>query len=212
MSGIVVAEQFRDAQQQMQTRRFGLWLFLANEILFFGTAIIGYAYACAHHPLGFAEASRRTDIGLGSAETAILIVSAGTMSYAVQALRTGARRMAIVLMYFTALLGLVFLVLHGKEYIDEFGEHLVPGSPAFPFSNPANGSALFFYSYYALTAFHGLHVAVGILLLVWFAARIQQERGLDRWLPPVALTAIYWHFVDLVWLFLFPLIYLVSRS
>jgi cytochrome c oxidase subunit 3 len=208
----LLAEQFDDLPQQRDAQRFGLWIFLVNEILFFGTAFAGYAISRLRAPEAFVEASRRTDILLGTIESAVLLISAGTMSYALHALRSERRRLAVILMFVTAALATVFLALHGKEYFDEFHEHLLPGK-GFEAAGPhAAGQQLFFFSYYLLTGFHGLHVAAGIAVMTFFAWRVHRGRYGAAHYAPIELTSLYWHFVDIVWMFLYPLIYLAGRS
>lgn len=212
MSAAQPAEQFDDLPQQHAAGRLGLWLFLSNEILFFGGFFAAYAYQRLHHHQAFAAASRRTDLLLGSIESMVLLLSSLTMMLVVRAIRLDLRRAAAWLLWLTAALGAGFLVLHGMEYADEFKEHLLPG-PHFEFAGPLQQQAeSFFFLYYLMTGFHGLHVAVGVALFAIYAVRTAQGRYSAAHHPPLELAGLYWHLVELVWIFLFPLMYLVDRS
>lgn len=207
-----LAEQFDDLPQQHAAGRLGLWLFLTNEILFFGGFFAAYAFMRLRHEQAFAAASRRTDLLLGSIESAVLLVSSLTAMLALRAIRLDLRRPATALLWLTAALGAGFLVLHGMEYADEFREHLLPG-PRFEFAGPLQSQAEgFFFLYYLMTGFHGLHVAVGVALFVLYALRTWRGQYDARHHPPLELAGLYWHLVELVWIFLFPLMYLVDRA
>ncbi|HZR37537.1 MAG TPA: cytochrome c oxidase subunit 3 [Nevskia sp.] len=206
------AVQFDDLPQQHAAGRLGLWLFLTNEILFFGGFFAAYAFTRLNHPEAFAAASRRTDLPMGAAESVVLLLSSLTAMLALRAIRLDLRRYAAWLLSLTAALGLAFLVLHGMEYADEFREHLLPG-PGFDFPGPLAAQAEnFFFLYYTLTGFHGLHVAVGVALFTLYAVRTGRGRYDAAHHPQLELTVLYWHLVELVWVFLFPLLYLVDRA
>lgn len=206
------AMQFDDLAQQHAAGRLGLWVFLANEILFFGGFFAAYAFARLNHPLAFAAASRHADLLLGSIESGVLLLSSLSAMLAVRAMRLDLRRPAAWLLGLTAALGLGFLALHGMEYADELKEHLLPG-PGFRFEGPLAAAAeSFFFLYYVMTGFHGLHVAVGVALFARYAVRTALGRYDAAHHPPLELTGLYWHLVELVWIFLFPLFYLVDRA
>jgi len=160
----------------------------------------------------FAEASRELSVVAGTADTAILLLSSLTMVLAVHAARLGGKITTALLLFVTALLGCVFLVLHGFEYYHDFTESHVPGKH-FSLNGPAAGNKaqLFFLLYFCMTGLHSLHVLVGVItiaVMAWFALR---NRFSKDYYTPVEVTGLYWHFVDMVWVFLFPLFYLVSR-
>ena len=212
MSFPVLAEQFDDLPQQHEAGRLGLWVFLVNEILFFGGFFAAYALMRLNHPQAFAEACRHLDLLLGSIESAVLLLSSLTVMLALRAIRLDLKFAAASLLWLTAALGLAFLVMHGMEYADEFDEHLLPGR-GFHFEGaeavPAEG---YFFLYYAMTGFHGLHVAIGVALFPLYAIRVQRGRYNAAHHPPVELAGLYWHLVEMVWVFLFPLFYLVDRT
>jgi cytochrome c oxidase subunit 3 len=199
---------FATLAQQRIAGRLGLWLFLGNEILFFGGFFAAYAQARWTHPQAFASASRHTDLLLGAIESFVLLTSSFVASLARRALLRDRRRTAFHLLCVVALLGLAFLGLHGKEWYDEIGEHLLPGRG---FAGAA-AEQLFFFLYYVATGFHGLHVLVGVVLFAWFARRLAHGRYSAAHHPAIELSVLYWHLVDGVWMLLFALFYLVDRT
>jgi cytochrome c oxidase subunit 3 len=182
--------------------RLGMWIFLASELLFFGGLLLSYAYARSHWSAGFAEAGRHTHVVLGTINTALLLSSSAVVALAVACTRHGVHaRWTARLLWTTAALGLAFLAVKGLEYGMEWREHLVPG-PRFELR--AAGSELFFLLYFLLTGLHAVHMLGGIVLM-GVLARGASPRAVEA-------GALYWHFVDLVWIFLYPLLYLVGRS
>ncbi|MBP0588321.1 cytochrome c oxidase subunit 3 [Paraburkholderia sp. LEh10] len=207
------AEQFNSAAQQEEASMLGMWTFLATEVMFFGPLFFGYLYGRSHFPEGFAAASRYTDVTLGTINTAVLLTSSLLMAIAVQARKVGAVRLAARMLFFTAALGIVFLVIKGTEYWKEWHERLVPAAGfAFPEPRHADAAQLFFFLYFGMTGLHALHLIIGVVMVVGFAlALARAERELAK--PErIEVVGLYWHFVDIVWIFLYPLLYLVSRS
>jgi cytochrome c oxidase subunit 3 len=206
------AFQFVDIRQQHDAAQLGMWVFLATEVLFFGGLILGYSVYRFMYPEGFAEAARHTQIAIGSANTAILLTSSFFVAWAVSIVRLGAGRIAAMLFAAAAALGCAFLVLKGVEYRIEYNEHLVPGY-FLSFRGPNATSAwLFFSFYFVATGIHALHVGIGIVVLIVIALRARGGAYSDRYHAPATVAGLYWHFVDLVWVFLFALIYLPGRA
>ena len=204
--------QFVDLRQQSDAAELGMWVFLATEVLFFGGLILAYCVYRSAYPDGFAEAARHTQILIGSINTAVLLTSSFIVAWAVMLVRLGERTPAAILFAVAGALGIAFLVLKGIEYRLEYRDHLIPGF-FFSFEGPNQTSAwLFFSFYFVATGLHATHVAVGILLL--FMTSLKLRRGLisARHHAPATTVGLYWHFVDLVWVFLFALIYLPGRS
>lgn len=202
--------QFHSASQEHVATRLGMWIFLTTETLFFGVLFFAYAMARWHFPDAFAAASRHTHLVLGTANTAILLTSSFTMALAVRAAKLDAKRSCARLLGATAALGLVFIVIKGIEYALEYREHLVPDvnftfDPAY-----ARGADYFFGFYFASTGLHALHLVIGIAIVAAMIWRTRHRR--DAPARAVEVTGLYWHFVDLVWIFLYPALYLVSRS
>jgi cytochrome c oxidase subunit 3 len=205
------ASPFDSAAKRADAARLGIWVFIASELVFFGPLFTGYVYARTHFAEAFAEASRHTHLALGTVNTAVLLTSSFFMAVAVEARRGGAVRLARAALCITAALGCVFLAIKGFEYYSEWREHLVPGL-GFVFDQAhVRGAEIFFYLYFALTGVHALHLTAGITIVLALAAttgrsarRVEAER--------VEVAALYWHFVDAVWIFLYPMLYLVGRA
>ena len=202
---------FDDLEQQHEASWLGMWIFIATEVMFFGGMILGYAYYRSLYPQAFAEASNHLDVWLGSVNTAVLICSSFTMALAVHGAETGNNRAVVRFLLLTIVFGLVFLGIKFFEYYIKFEEHLVPGS-SFRFEGPMSRQAEIFFSFYfAMTGMHALHMIIGIGLLLWLVWRARRGEFSPVYHTPVELIGLYWHFVDIVWIFLFPLLYLVGR-
>ena len=205
------ASQFVSVRHRDETAELGMWVFIATEVLLFGGLILGYFVYRHAYPSAFAAASRHTHIVIGTANTAILLTSSFLVACAVEAFSTETRKLTVALLSGAILLGLAFIVLKGIEYTEEYHEHLVPGID-FSF-DPAttNGAQLFFVFYFVATAIHAFHMLVGIGLLAVLAALTYRAPD-SRHHTALHSAALYWHFVDVVWIFLFALIYLPGRS
>lgn len=204
-----LAEQFENLAQQEEVSRLGMWVFLATEVMFFGglfTAYIVYRHA---YPHAFAVASKHTNLLYGTINTAILLTSSLWMAFAVHAAGEGRRKLLVRYLLLTILFAVGFLVVKGLEYREDYLEHLIPGRS---FSVPeAPKSDIFFYLYWAMTGLHGLHVLIGIGLLSAIAGMASRGKFSEKYYNPVEVSGLYWHFVDIVWIFLYPLLYLVDR-
>jgi cytochrome c oxidase subunit 3 len=211
-SAVIVARQFDDADQQRKASDLGMWVFLATEILFFGALFMAYTFSRIQHPEAFATASRLTNVTLGSVNTAVLLTSSLTMALAVRATKLGLRKASIGLMGATIALGIAFLAIKGTEYYLDYAAHLVP---AVDFVHPgphAGGVELFFCLYFIMTGVHSLHMIVGIGVVSVLAVMARRRDFMPEYFTPVELGGLYWHLVDIVWIFLYPLLYLVSRA
>jgi cytochrome c oxidase subunit 3 len=189
--------------------RFGMWVFLASEVLFFGGLFIAYAYGRLQWPAGWGIASHHTDVLIGTLNTAVLLTSSALVALAVvSAEQERPGRTTEALLAASALLGVAFLVLKGIEWHDDWRQGLVPG-PGFALRD-VPGAAEFFVLYFVMTGLHGVHVTAGIGVLGAFAFGRHRHRA---WADArrIDVGALYWHFVDIVWIFLYPLIYLVLR-
>ncbi len=206
-----IEEQFDDAEQQREAATMGMWLFIATEVLFFGGMFLGYTVYRIYYPQAFAEASRHTLIIFGSINTAILLISSTVMAFAVRAAQKNRRGLLGLLLFVTAALGTLFLVLKGFEYAQEISEHLLPGRNFQIDASDPPHAQMFFYLYWLMTGVHALHVTIGVVLIAFFAFRAWFANAFQNHDTPIDLLGLYWHFVDIVWVFLFPLIYLVDR-
>jgi cytochrome c oxidase subunit 3 len=206
-----VAHHFDDAEQQHDASSLGMWLFLVNEVMFFGGLFTVYVVYRTAFPAAFAAASHHLDVTLGAINTAILLTSSLTMALSVHAAQTSRRPMLVVCLLLTIALGSAFLGIKAYEYWHKWHEHLIPG-PGFVFHGPDPMNAqLFFSLYFAMTGLHALHMVIGVALLAVLVWRGAQGMFSHNYYTPVEMSGLYWHFVDLVWIFLFPLLYLLGR-
>lgn len=206
-----VAHQFDDAEQQYASATLGMWLFLAQEVLFFGGLFTTYAVYAYVHGDAFEAASNHLDLTLGTINTVVLITSSLTMAMAVHSAQGGTRRAQIGWLLATMVLGAVFLGIKAIEYGHKFHEGLVPGA-LFTYTGPdAPQHELFLSLYFAMTGLHALHMVIGIGILTVLVVLAARRRFGPEYYTPVEMSGLYWHFVDLVWIFLFPLLYLIGR-
>lgn len=206
------AVQFFDLAQQEEVARLGMWVFLATEVLLFGGPMMLYLAYRSGYPAGFGEAARETKIVIGTVNTAVLLTSSFAVAWAVAAVKLGERRVAALLLSVAALLGVVFLTLKGVEYAREYREGLVPALHFTRQGEHPGAVALFFVFYFVTTGLHALHLSIGVVVLAVMAWRIRRGAYGPTYHAPLTVAALYWHFVDLVWIFLFALIYLPGRS
>ncbi len=203
--------QYADMEHQSQTALSGMWLFLATELLFFGGLLFLYAIYRHQYPAGTAEASRHTELAVGTVNTVLLLTSSAVFSYGSDCAQRGRNRALFWACLATALIGCAFLGLKGYEWSDDLDKHLFPG-PDFSITGPGSqGAGLFWCFYWIATVLHGVHMAVGIGLVGWIAWGARQARFSARHVTPVEIVGLYWSFVDMVWLVLYPAIYLAGR-
>lgn len=210
-----VAHHFDDSQQQFDAATLGMWIFLATEIMFFGGMFVGYTAYRFLDPAAFAEGSSHLRLVAGAANTAILLCSSLTMALAIRCAQTNNRLGTIGLLAATVLLGVSFLGIKGYEYKEKFIEHHVPGV-SFSLTelhDPAvdpHHVELFFSFYFAMTGFHALHMVIGLMLVTVVGVQAWRGRYSSEYFTPLEIAGLYWHFVDIIWVFLFPLLYLIS--
>jgi cytochrome c oxidase subunit 3 len=198
-------------EQQREAGTLGMWAFLITEIMFFGGLFLAYLLYRMYNPEDFAAASSHLNWQLGLVNTIVLICSSLTMALAVYNSQVGNKRLLLLFLGLTILLGLTFLVIKGFEYYDKYTDHLIPGF-LFEWDGAGNPQRvqMFYFIYFAMTGIHALHMIIGIgimLVLMYMAAR---NRFTPEYHSPVEISGLYWHFVDIVWIFLFPLLYLVG--
>jgi cytochrome c oxidase subunit 3 len=204
--------QFDDAQQQRSASQLGIWIFLATEVLFFGVLFAAYAITRVRFPEAFAAGSRLTSLSLAGVNTAVLVTSSLTMALAVHAAQQGARKALVGWLYATVGLGVAFLVIKAAEYRLDYVEHVVPLLD-FAYAGPqADQVEVFFYLYFFITGVHALHVLIGVVCIAVIASMAARDTFGPSYFTPVDVTGLYWHLVDIIWLFVFPMLYLVSRS
>jgi len=206
-----LAHQFDSLEQQKDAATLGMWLFLVTEVLFFGGLFLVYTTYRNMYPEAFAAASHEMLVWAGTINTGVLITSSLTMALAVHAAQTGNRRLLLTFLVLTMILGATFLGIKAFEYHTEWVEHHVPGlnyafEPRF-----YRNAQIFFSLYFLMTGLHALHMIIGLgimSVMLWWSVRgtITPEYS-----NPIEIAGLYWHFVDIVWIFLFPLLYLIGR-
>jgi cytochrome c oxidase subunit 3 len=218
---------FATEEQQREAGSFGMWLFLLTEIMFFGGLFFAYLLYRNWYYDAFVAASNQLSVPLGGANTAILITSGFFMALAVWAAEVRKKGLLVIFLVLTTLFGLAFLGIKYDEYHEKYEKHHIPGAnfDVSQFINPsayglnekplapdaAQKTQMFFFLYFAMTGMHALHMIIGIGLLVWLLARAQRGDFTAGYVAPIENFGLYWHFVDIVWLFLFPLLYLINR-
>ncbi|HTR01752.1 MAG TPA: cytochrome c oxidase subunit 3 family protein [Thermoanaerobaculia bacterium] len=208
---------FTDLAAQREASSLGMWIFLVTEVLFFGGMFLAYAIYRETHRAAFEGASNLLDLKLGATNTVVLIVSSLTMALAVWASQQGRKNLITIFLLLTMALGTVFLGIKYLEYKQKFEHHEVPG-PHFvvPLNEETHQplprqSEMFFSLYFCMTGLHAAHMIIGLGLLTWLLIKTRRNEFSVRYNTPVDMVGLYWHFVDVVWIFLFPLLYLLGR-
>jgi cytochrome c oxidase subunit 3 len=211
---------FATEAQQKNAASLGMWLFLAQEVMFFGGMFCAYLIYRYKYFGDFGAASQTLNIWWGTANTAVLICSSLTVVLAVRAAQLGKRKALVGWLVLTIVLGLVFLGVKGIEYADKFEEHHVPGAtfhfvgtvPSHPdIAVNQHHAEIFFSLYFAMTGMHALHMIIGVGLFGTLAFFAWRGKYSPNYYTPIENAGLYWHFVDIVWIYLFPLLYLIDR-
>ena len=212
-----LAHHFDNMEQQREAGNLGMWVFLAQEVMFFGGLFLVYTLYRSSYPEAFAAASNHLNWQLGALNTVVLIVSSLTMALAVYFAQTGARRAQVVALIATMILGTAFLVVKAIEYYDKYKDHLIPVAGMFrwegalPPGVETQHVQMFYWIYFAMTGLHALHMIIGLGIMAWLVYHAWRGRFTPEYHAPVEISGLYWHFVDIVWIFLFPLLYLLGR-
>jgi len=208
MSDIPASKAFVEGPEERRADSLGMWVFLGTEAMLFGAILVGYLIIRLKYPAAFAGGSHELSLVIGTLNTAILLTSSFAMAAAVAMAKAGVWRNARIALLVTVILGFAFLGAKAYEYWDDVQEGLLPILAPFHYQGPDPlHAALFFNLYLLMTSVHGVHLIIGIAMLAYV--------GLTRRLPPqrhaqwIESVGLYWHFVDIVWIFLFPLLYLV---
>jgi cytochrome c oxidase subunit 3 len=218
--GPELLHHFVDAEQQRDAASLGMWLFLATEIMFFGGMFCAYLIYRFWYYNEFAAGSRSLDITLGTVNTAVLICSSLTVALGVRAAQMGKRKLLVILLLLTIAFGFAFLGIKGVEWYHKFTEHHIPG-PTFNVDKLAEDNPnihidprheqIFFSLYFAMTGLHALHMIIGVGMFAFLTYYAWKGRYTPKYYTPVEMGGLYWHFVDIVWIYLFPLLYLIDR-
>lgn len=235
--------QFDNMEQQKEAVTIGMWMFLVQELMFFGGIFMVYLLYRSKYPMAFAVGSNHLDLSWGLFNTVVLILSSLTMAMAVWSAQTSKRNLQVIFILVTMILGGVFLGVKGIEYTKKYKDNLIPFAPftfkwephdeeavaereladkhfagtaeakmiAGDYKQFAGKVQIFFWIYFAMTGLHALHMIIGIGIMIWLLITAWQGRYSADYYGPVEISGLYWHFVDIVWIFLFPLLYLLGR-
>ena len=208
-----LAEQFEHPKQQEEASSLGIWTFLSTEILFFGGLFLSYSVYRVNYPEGFAEGSRHLYFWIGTTNTFVLLTSSLFMALAVHSIQDGNQKKLQRFLVLTFLFGAAFLGLKLVEYYLDTSDHLVPGFNFDPgkYAQP-HQVELFLFLYFALTGLHAIHMTLGLSALTYLYVKARRESFSESYHTPVKIVGLYWHFVDVVWVFLYPMLYLIGKS
>lgn len=204
--------QYTDLVQQGETAQLGMWVFLATEVLFFGGIMMAYLAYRITYPGDFAAAAKESVIWIGGLNTAILVTSSLTMIMAIYSAEQGDTRRIVQFLLATAALGFVFLCLKGFEYYKDYDDGVVPVLNFHPATAQRGPAELFWLFYFYATGLHAIHLTIGIGVILFMARRAARGGFSPAYTAPLEVAGLYWSFVDIVWVFLFALIYPIGRS
>jgi cytochrome c oxidase subunit 3 len=197
-----------DEHRDDEASKLGIWLFIFTELLFFGGLFITYAVYRHAHPQAFHLAAQQLDVTVGTINTVILLISSMTIAMATTSIQKKDRRTTLILIWITLLLALAFLVNKYFEWSGKIDHGIWPGSPLL--EELGQGDTLFFGLYFFMTGLHALHIIIGMVLIAVILVRVQKNRITFDNFQLLENGGLYWHLVDLIWIFLFPLFYLIT--
>jgi cytochrome c oxidase subunit 3 len=205
-----LAHHFSEVEQQHESAKMGMWIFLLTEILLFGGLFVAYSvFRVLNHDM-FYNAHKFLDIHLGALNTLVLISSSVTMALAIRSMQLNGRRRTIILLVATLLLASIFIIVKYFEYSHKIHLGQLPGK-YFTFTGvKGTDPHIFFGIYFAMTGLHGIHVFAGMIVIGWVLVRTVRNHFSSEYYTPVELSGLYWHLVDMIWIFLFPLLYLIG--
>lgn len=201
---------FSEPIQQAESAKLGMWIFLLTEILLFGGLFCAYTIFRSWNPDMFYNAHKYLDVSLGAINTVVLISSSVTMALAIRALQINNKKQALILLASTLVLASIFLVVKYFEYSHKFHLGQLPGKYYTFIGVEGTDPHIFFSIYFAMTGLHGIHVLAGMATITWIIIRTTRNHFSAEYYTPVEMTGLYWHLVDLIWIFLFPLLYLIG--
>jgi len=205
-----LAHHFSEVEQQKESAKLGMWLFLLTEILLFGGLFCAYAIFRAFNPDMFYNAHKFLNVNLGTVNTIVLITSSVTMALAIRGMQVGNRKTAVINLVLTLAFAVVFLIVKYFEYSHKIHLGQLPGK-FYTFAGVEGSNPHIFFSiYFVMTGLHGLHVLAGMIAISWVLIKTIKGRFSEAYYTPMEMTGLYWHLVDLIWIFLFPLLYLIG--
>ena len=211
-AAVQVRHHFESAEQQKDASTIGMWIFLVTELMFFGGLFMAYFVYRQAYPDAFASASNKTNLLIGAFNTTVLICSSLTMALAVHSAALGKKALLVFFLVATLLLGGAFLGVKAYEYHDKWVHHEIPGEHfECEGCQDAGHASLFFSLYFGMTGLHATHMVIGAGYLIFLIFQARKGAFTAKWYTPVEMFGLYWHFIDIVWIFLFPLLYLIDR-
>lgn len=201
---------FSTKEQQFEASKIGMWLFLVTEILLFGGLFVGFGLMQSRFPEAFVQAHHHLDRSLGAVNTVVLLVSSFSMVMAVWAARNSKQKLLVGMLLVTLACASVFLGVKYLEYSHKFHEGLLPGKFYHHQGDTVPNQFVFFSFYFMMTGLHGIHIVGGMLAMTWLLIRSLRGHFNANYYTPVDLVGLYWHLVDLIWIYLFPLLYLIQ--
>ncbi|MFH1699376.1 MAG: cytochrome c oxidase subunit 3 family protein [Candidatus Zixiibacteriota bacterium] len=205
-----LAHHFSDVTQQQDSAKLGMWIFLLTEILLFGGLFCFYAIYRAWNPDMFYNAHKFLDSNLGMLNTIVLITSSLTMALSIRFMQVGDKRKTVISLALTLVFAAVFLVVKYFEYSHKYHLGQLPGKYYTFTGVEGSNPHIFFSVYFVMTGLHGLHVIGGMIAITWVMVKTLKNRFSKDYYTPMEMTGLYWHLVDLIWIFLFPLLYLIG--
>lgn len=205
-----VAHHFKDAEHEFETSKHGVWAFLVTEVLMFGGFFVGYAIFHNLYPEMFAEGASHLDWRMGFLNTLVLITSSLTMALGIYYCQKNDQKKAVMHLTITLICGAIFMIVKYFEYSHKFHMGLYPGKFFSYDGAQAENLGLYFSFYFGMTGLHGLHVLIGMGLILWVLLRARKGEFSEKYYTPVEGVGLFWHLVDLIWIYLFPLLYLIG--
>ena len=210
ITAVHVQHHFTDAEQQRESAKLGMWLFLVTEVLLFGGLFVAYGVFRAWYPEMFYNAHKQLDVVLGTVNTIVLITSSVTMALAIRFMQVDKKKLTSLFLVLTLLFAFTFLVIKYFEYSHKIELGQLPGK-FYTFQGiQGNNPHIFFSIYFTMTGLHGLHILLGMIVIGWVLFRTRRDHFSSEYYTPIEMTGLYWHLVDLIWIFLFPLLYLIG--
>ncbi len=201
---------FVSAEQQFDAAKMGMWMFLVTEILLFSGMFVAYTVYRVWYPEVFTSAASALDWKLGALNTVILIASSLTVALAIRSIQENKQEALVRYLLITIACAFAFLIIKAIEYSAKFSHGIFPGANYSAHDLPEHFvNPIFFSIYFIMTGIHGFHVVIGIGIMIWLVVKATRGRFSAEWYTPVELSGLYWHLVDLIWIFLFPLLYLI---
>jgi cytochrome c oxidase subunit 3 len=203
--------QYQNLEQQEEASTLGMWIFLATEVLFFGGLFLSYTVYRITYPDTFARAGRELNITIGTINTALLLLSSYFMAIAVRAVKCNKNRVAAFCLGGSWLLGFTFLILKAYEYHDDVQKHIVATTNIVYAGANVRVARMFYFIYYSMTGLHAIHMVVGLGLIAVVFSKVVRNQYSSTYNTPLVVSGLYWHFIDVIWIFLYPLLYLMGR-